>query len=175
MGGDTFGGKNGKSNDRGQHTQGKSRTGVIVALVAILVVAAVAVIFAIVSGRGNWKTPPEAKVRQNPVPATDASESAGMMTFGDRCVSCHGDNGDGKGKRASKLSVAPTDFTNAETMAKLTDGDLFWRMSVGRRPMPAFKGRLSEQERWELVDYLRTFAAPHKPATTPTAPATAHP
>ncbi|MGA9592058.1 MAG: cytochrome c, partial [Candidatus Acidiferrales bacterium] len=73
------------------------------------------------------------------------------------------------------LSVMPTDFTNAETMAKLTDGDLFWRMSVGRRPMPAFKGRLSEQERWELVDYIRTFAAAQKPATTPTAPATAKP
>jgi mono/diheme cytochrome c family protein len=45
-------------------------------------------------------------------------------------------------------------------MSKLTDGELFWKISEGHRPMPAFQGKLSEEERWQLVDYIRTFSQP---------------
>jgi mono/diheme cytochrome c family protein len=158
-----------------QRPTNKSRTGLIVAIVVIFILAVTVAIVAIHSAHTRWNAPPDVKARPNPVPATNASIAAGMMTYDDRCVSCHGDKGDGNGKRAPKLSVQPTDFTDAEDMARLTDGDLFWRMTVGRRPMPAFKGRLSEQERWELVDYIRTFAAPHAPATAAAPPATAKP
>jgi hypothetical protein len=53
--------------------------------------------------------------------------------------------------------VAPADFRNARAMAAITDGELYWQITKGARPMPSFES-LSEQERWELVDYVRTFA-----------------
>ena len=45
-------------------------------------------------------------------------------------------------------------------MTRMTDGELFWKISEGHRPMPAFKNKLSEEERWQLVDYIRTFSQP---------------
>ena len=80
------------------------------------------------------------------------------MNYSTHCQSCHGERGDGKGERAEKLSIAPSDFTDAHAMGQLTDGELFWKISHGRRPMPAFQNKLTEQERWQLVDYIRTLA-----------------
>ena len=48
-------------------------------------------------------------------------------------------------------------FANARAMAAITDGELYWQITKGARPMPSFES-LSEQERWQLVDYVRMFA-----------------
>jgi len=39
-----------------------------------------------------------------------------------------------------------------------TDGELFYQISEGRKPMPSFKKRLSEEQRWQLVLLIRSFA-----------------
>ena len=44
-------------------------------------------------------------------------------------------------------------------MNRLTDGELYWQTTYGRRPMPAFAHKLSDEQRWKVVDYIRTFAA----------------
>ena len=110
----------------------------------------------------DWNAPEQAKKLSNPVPPTEDAIDAGMMNYMDHCKSCHGENGDGKGERAEKLSIAPSDFTDAHAMSLATDGELFWKISRGHRPMPAFRDKLSENERWQLVDFLRTFS--QKPA-----------
>lgn len=102
----------------------------------------------------------EAKGLKNPVPATGSALIAGKRIYQEHCQSCHGGDGDGRGERAENLSATPMDFTNAAKMANVTDGELFWVTTTGHRPMPAFEKKLSEQERWQVVDYLRTFAAP---------------
>jgi hypothetical protein len=43
-------------------------------------------------------------------------------------------------------------------MRRRTDGELYWQITRGRLPMPAFEDKLSDLERWQLVDYIRTFA-----------------
>ncbi len=98
-----------------------------------------------------------AKKLRNPVAPTPAALEAGMNLYLERCQNCHGLNGDGKGPKAEELSVAPADFRDARTMAAITDGELYWRITKGARPMPSFQ-MLSEDERWQLVDYIRTFA-----------------
>jgi mono/diheme cytochrome c family protein len=98
-----------------------------------------------------------AKKLQNPFPATPELIAAGMNTYLERCQNCHGVNGDGRGPKAEELSVAPADFRDARTMAAITDGELYWRITKGARPMPSFES-LSEEERWQAVDYIRTFA-----------------
>jgi mono/diheme cytochrome c family protein len=37
---------------------------------------------------------------------------------------------------------------------------LFWIISEGHKPMPGFRGTMSEEQRWHLVDYVRAFARP---------------
>jgi mono/diheme cytochrome c family protein len=112
----------------------------------------------IVYSLSDWSAPAKAKAMPNPIPATPQAIGAGMSIYMDRCQNCHGEDGNGKGERAEKLSVAPADFTDAHAMSTQTDGELFWKISEGHRPMPAFEKKLSEEERWQLVDYIRTFS-----------------
>jgi mono/diheme cytochrome c family protein len=103
-----------------------------------------------------------ARKLQNPVPPTPEGIAAARIIYENRCANCHGANGDGKGPKAEELSVAPADFRNARVMAAVTDGELYWQITKGARPMPSFES-LSEQERWQLVDYIRTFAQRSSP------------
>jgi mono/diheme cytochrome c family protein len=122
-------------------------------------------IFAVVAAGGGtvlltlnrWNPPDRANKLVNPVPATAESIAAGKQIFTDHCISCHGMRGDGHGERAEKLHVAPADLTNAAAIGHETDGMVFWKISEGHRPMPGYKSKLSETERWDLVDYVRTL------------------
>jgi mono/diheme cytochrome c family protein len=87
----------------------------------------------------------------------------------DSCAQCHGEQGKGDGPDAPMYDVVPTNFTDAHMMAEMTDGEIFWKVSEGRRPMPSFKKRLTEEQRWQVVNYLRTFVP--KPAPKPDPPA----
>ena len=107
----------------------------------------------------NWSAISAARRLKNPVPLTAEAIAAAKPDYREHCRSCHGDRGDGKGEKASELSVAPGDFTDAQTMGRRTDGELFWQITRGRLPMPAFEDKLTDQQRWQLVDYIRTFAA----------------
>ncbi|MFQ5737735.1 MAG: c-type cytochrome [Acidobacteriota bacterium] len=108
-------------------------------------------------GRTHWPVPEEAKKRQNPVAATPESIKQGAMLYRGNCQLCHGEKGDGKGPWVEKLPVSPANFTDAEMMRAMTDGEIFWKVSKGRHPMPSFEKQLSERQRWHLVNYLRTF------------------
>ncbi len=107
----------------------------------------------------NWSVMAKARKLQNPVPSTAEALAAGKESYRQHCQSCHGANGDGKGDKAPELSVAPGDFTDAREMHHFADGELYWQITYGRRPMPAFASKLSEEKRWQLVDYIRTFAS----------------
>jgi mono/diheme cytochrome c family protein len=109
--------------------------------------------------QSDWRVPAQMKKLQNPVPANNEAVGAGMMVYMDHCQSCHGENGDGRGPKAEQLSVAPANFMDTHTMSAVTDGELFWKITHGRRPMPSFKDKLNDEERWQLVVYIRTLAA----------------
>ena len=137
----------------------KSHTLVWIALFFVAAAAGAAVVYSLT----QWNVPAIAKKLRNPVPATESNVDNGMFTYSQRCQSCHGPDGNGKGDRAGELSLMPTDFTNAAEMSRLTDGELYWKITHGHRPMPAFEDKLTDTERWQVVDYIRTFA--HQPAS----------
>lgn len=132
----------------------KNKTVIWLALGVIIVLALVAAFNALT----GWKVPASARKLHNPFPASAATLKAGGEIYAKRCKECHGVNGDGNGERASKLSTMPSDFTDTRGMSGQTDGELFWKLTHGRRPMPAFQNKLTDQERWEVEDYIRTFA-----------------
>lgn len=125
----------------------------VLSLFAVVATGGAVVLFTL----SGWSAPARARNTPNPVPATREAIGSGMNTYMDHCESCHGIGGDGKGERAEKLNVAPADLTDGNAMAGETDGILFWKISEGHRPMPGYKTKLSETERWELVDYIRTL------------------
>jgi mono/diheme cytochrome c family protein len=105
-----------------------------------------------------WVAPDDAKKVQNPVKPSPEGLGSAAHLYKLNCAGCHGVKGDGNGAAATMLPHKPPDFTDAKRMSQATDGELFWKISTGRPPMPTWQ-TLSETRRWELVNYLRTFAS----------------
>lgn len=110
-----------------------------------------------------WVAPDEARKVKNPVPATPENLEAGAKLFKNDCILCHGEKGKGDGSLATMIATKPANFTDSKLLALETDGSLFWKISEGRDPMPTWKEVLSEQERWQLVNYIRKLNADANP------------
>jgi mono/diheme cytochrome c family protein len=123
----------------------------------LLVVIASASVYTVLENR-PWIVPEEAKQVQNPLPASASALTSIRPIYLDKCAVCHGDAGKGDGHDASLYDPAPTNFADAQRMTAATDGELFYKMSEGHKPMPSFKKRLTEAQRWQLVLLIRSFA-----------------
>jgi mono/diheme cytochrome c family protein len=132
----------------------------------LLVVIVAAIVWTIVQNR-PWTVPEQAKLVKNPVMDSDAIRQSVRPLYHDKCSSCHGDSGKGDGHDASLYDPEPTNFTDTKQMSGVTDGELFYKLSEGHKPMPSFKKRLTEDQRWRLVVLLRSFA--EAPAAGPAA------
>jgi mono/diheme cytochrome c family protein len=108
--------------------------------------------------RQPWKTPGNAKTLRNPIAVTLPGLKAAARLYKQDCVICHGSKGDSNGPAAQSLPQKPANFTDQQLMRRASDGELFWKISTGRAPMPSWQDRLSETERWQLVNYLRMLA-----------------
>jgi len=104
----------------------------------------------------KWDAPESSKKTKNPVAANDENLAAGKTLYAKHCKSCHGTTGKGDGPKAANLDVSCKDFTKPEIQAQ-TDGELFWKTSEGRDPMPTFKKKTTDEERWQIISYVRTF------------------
>jgi mono/diheme cytochrome c family protein len=144
----------------------------LLSLSLVMVIAAISPVVSIAEphGKNDWPVPEEAKKMPNPVPRTDAALAAAKEIFNDQCASCHGEGGKGDGPDAPMYSVKPADLTDAHMGSEMTDGEIFYKISEGRKPMPTFKKTLTDEQRWQLVHYVRAFAPKPEPATAKKAP-----
>jgi mono/diheme cytochrome c family protein len=121
-----------------------------------------------------WKVPLEDKLRKNPFASTDANLNAAKPVYNEYCANCHGDSGKGDGSDAMMYDPSPSDLTDSKHMNSLTDGEIFYQITQGRKPMPSFRKKLTEDQRWQLVILVRSFASaatpPPAPTKTPEAP-----
>lgn len=113
--------------------------------------------------KNTWELPEDADKTKNPVPSTPESIAKGKELYLERtkgnCVFCHGETGAGNEANLARLRRKPADLTNKERMTAMTDGELFWKISKGITGiMPAGEKRMSEEERWHVVNYIRTLA-----------------
>jgi mono/diheme cytochrome c family protein len=123
--------------------------------------------------KSPWIVPLAEKARKNPLSASDVNSNAAKQMFTDHCANCHGDSGKGDGSDAMMYDPPPADLTDAARMSKVTDGEIYYQITEGRKPMPSFKKRLTEQQRWQLVMLVRSFAdtpSPPLPAKKPVVP-----
>src|SRR5262245_62773613 len=119
------------------------------------------------TGRSDSLTPPFTEV---PVPARPAASTVtverGKHLYEANCVQCHGPRGKGDGYGAPFLVPPPRDFTGGQFKFRTTasgqlptDEDLFRTVSRGAdgTGMPPWQYLLSDDQRWALVDYIKTF------------------
>jgi mono/diheme cytochrome c family protein len=108
----------------------------------------------------------EARTWTSPIPATEESVEKGKRLFQGKafCVTCHGKDGKGFGgdiEPGTLKGPLPRDFTDKEWQAARTDGELFWILKNGSKgtAMASFIPRiLTEEEAWQVLRYVRSFA-----------------
>ena len=95
--------------------------------------------------------PEQYRAQQSPFPLDDADAvAAGQQIAAQRCIACHAP--DFKGKQLG--SVRSADLTRSG--ATRSEQFLLWAISEGsERGMPSWKAGLSEQERWQLVAFIK--------------------
>jgi glucose/arabinose dehydrogenase/cytochrome c2 len=107
---------------------------------------------------------------RNPLGSDAAAVAAGQKTFAATCASCHGVNGEGAGNVPPLASPA---------VRQAGDGEVFWYITKGdvNNGMPSWAA-LTEEQRWQLVAFVRTLRpgpAPAAAAPASTAKLTAPP
>jgi len=113
--------------------------------------------------KNTWELPADADKTPNPVAVTPESIAAGKTLYMERtkgnCVFCHGDTGAGNEANLPRLRRKPADLSDKARMSTRTDGELFWKISKGINGiMPAGEKRMTEEERWNVVNYVHTLA-----------------
>jgi mono/diheme cytochrome c family protein len=104
----------------------------------------------------TWVAPANAKTMKNPVATSDASVKAGQALYIKTCTPCHGKTGLGDGVKSKSLKVIPTDFTKVAFLGQ-TDGEMFYKTKTGKGEMPKYEGKLTDDDIWNLVNYMKTF------------------
>jgi mono/diheme cytochrome c family protein len=135
----------------------KLRNSAVSCLRALIGLAVFSISGQLLAQSSDWKAPPSAANRPNPLAGNANATAAGQKLYVANCVTCHGPAGKGDGPGAAALEKKPADLT-ARIRAGATDGELFWKISEGRSPMISWKGSLSETQRWELVNYIKSLA-----------------
>ena len=118
----------------------------------------------------NLVIPLEEVNRVNPVKPTETSIADGKKLYGYQCAMCHGDKGDGKTELVESMKLTMKDYTDPAALKDFTDGSLGYILEKGKGKMPGQEGRMSANQKWNLVNYIRTLSkksAEAKPAAPP--------
>jgi len=105
----------------------------------------------------KWLSPAPSAAKKNPIASTQESIAAGQKIYSKTCTMCHGKSGDADGPAVIELNIHPAKLSDPQ-LATESDGSLFWKITTGKKPMPAFGKRISETDRWHLVNYIRTLS-----------------
>ena len=100
----------------------------------------------------------------NPSSGDSDAVAQGKEIFESKCVECHGSEGAGDGPKSVNLNPKPASLSDSMVMEDLSDGYLFWRVTKGglmepfNSAMKAWEMALTEDQRWQVISYVRTFS-----------------
>lgn len=102
----------------------------------------------------SFAAPAWADTIKNPLGTSPEISAKGEEIYSLYCFACHGETGYGDGAAGGSFGVKPANFHDPK-FSKQTDGSVFWKLSNGKGNMPPFKEILKEEQRWQLVVYLK--------------------
>jgi mono/diheme cytochrome c family protein len=131
-------------------------------LLGALLLAPLGVIAGAQQAAGSASRPAAAAPLKNPIPSDVKSVAIGKLLFAKQCSQCHGAIGKGDGKSGALLKPRPADMTDDSWLHGGSDADIFAtiRNGVPQTGMRGFKGRLTETETWNIINFLRTLRVP---------------
>ncbi len=101
----------------------------------------------------TWDAPTDAKGVKSPIEVTIKNIEKGSELYQLNCKSCHGDPGQAN---AIVLTPPPPDLITDRVQLQ-TEGEIFFKITAGRTPMPAYEKVLAEDDRWRIVMYVKTL------------------
>lgn len=135
----------------------KSRFRLSVAVMSTVLISSTVIALSEEPSKGKWSAPAAEAQKKNPVAANESSLAAGRKIYSKTCAMCHGKTGDADGPAVIELNIHPAKLTDPKVSTE-SDGSLFWKVTTGKKPMPAYGKRISETDRWNLVNYVRTLS-----------------
>ena len=111
-------------------------------------------LFCLHSYADSWNIPASESLKNSYIQFTSATAKQGEAIYTENCMSCHGNPGKGNGLKT--FNPVPPDLSGSVTQ-KRTDGDLFYIITKGKMIMPAFETVLSEDLRWKVISFIRSF------------------
>jgi mono/diheme cytochrome c family protein len=134
----------------------QSRFHLSIAVLFTVLIASALVALSEEQSKQKWSAPAGEAQKKNPIAANESSIAAGQKIYSKTCLMCHGKTGDADGPAVIELNIHPAKLSDPK-LATESDGSLFWKVTTGKKPMPAFGKRISETDRWNLVNYIRTL------------------
>ena len=128
-----------------------------VAVFFTVLVASALVALSEEQSKGKWSAPAAEAQKKNPVAANESSLAAGHKIYSKTCAMCHGKTGDADGPAVIELNIHPAKLSDPQLSTE-SDGSLFWKVTTGKKPMPTYGKRMSETDRWNVVNYVRTLS-----------------
>jgi mono/diheme cytochrome c family protein len=105
-----------------------------------------------------WLAPKYADTLINPFQSNAEGLQKGKSLYHAHCIVCHGTKGKGDGDSGFGLEMEPGDLTG-KSSSEEKDGAIYWKIETGRSSMPSFSDRLSSDQIWYLVLYIRDLQA----------------
>lgn len=105
----------------------------------------------------RWMAPEKMAHRKNPTSNTPESIQRGKDLYTKHCTLCHGSEGLGDGPAAKGLKQKPSNLVAMSGMHQ--DGDVAWKVAEGRGAMPGWKERLTDEQIWDLVNFIQSLKA----------------
>jgi len=109
--------------------------------------------------RSPWPVPENARNVKNPIKPSVEGLKAAAQLYHQNCELCHSESGSSSSSAAQNLPQRPAVLSDTKIMKKATDGELFFKITEGRPPMPSYEHQLTETQRWQLVNYIRELVA----------------
>jgi cytochrome c5 len=109
----------------------------------------------VITNISDWKIPAKYQTMKNPTnPKVDLA--IGKSLYSKHCKSCHGSEGYGDGTKANNLEGDLGDFSSKKFQSQ-SDGALFYKSYIGRKDMPNFEKKMTEEDMWLTVNFMRTL------------------
>lgn len=107
-----------------------------------------------------WVISPRRAAVPNPVPKSAQAIARGQDLYKSECATCHGQRGQNDGPGAKKIAaeMKQTLLLTDPRVHEQSDGALFAKITEGRGKMPSLEKDLTDDERWHIVHFVRTFA-----------------
>lgn len=119
----------------------------------------------------EWIVPEDKKGKLSTFPFTDVTKKAGEKLYLINCMSCHGTPG-----KANYLNLVPPPGDPAtDKIQRNKDGEIFYKLIVGRGQMPSFRSVLSSVEMWNIISFIRSFNSTYKQQIMPVITSSAYP